>query len=89
MHERSLVGVKVEPRSTSRLSSTRFILPLLYLPDYNLRALMCVAKNASVEINLKFEKQLFTFTTYLEQVTTTATPAKKGAKTIISLLQRF
>ena len=50
---------------------------------------MCIAKNASVEINLKFEKQLFTFTTYLEQVTTTATPAKKGAKTIISLLQQF
>lgn len=50
---------------------------------------MCVAKNASVEINLKFEKQLFTFTTYLEQVTTTATPAKKGSKTIISLLRRF
>ena len=27
IHERSLVSVKVEPRSTSRLSSARFILP--------------------------------------------------------------
>ena len=53
MHERSLVSVKVEPRSTSRLSSALFILPLLYLRDYNLRALTYVAKNASVEINLK------------------------------------
>ena len=47
MRERSLVSVKVEPRSTSRLSSALFILPLFYL-----RALTCVAKNASVEINL-------------------------------------
>ena len=32
MHERSLVSVKVEPRSTSRLSSALFILPLfIYL----------------------------------------------------------
>ena len=53
MHERSLVSVKVEPRSTSRLRSGLFILPLFYLRDYNLRALTCVAKNASVEINLK------------------------------------
>ena len=53
MHERSLVSVKVEPRSTSRLSSARFILPLFYLHDHNLCALTCVAKNASVEINLK------------------------------------
>ena len=53
MHERSLVSVKVEPRSTSRLSSAFFILPLLYLRDQNLRALTYVAKNASVEINLK------------------------------------
>ena len=52
MHERSLVSVKVEPRSTSRLRSAVFILPLFYLRDYNLRALKCVAKNASVEINL-------------------------------------
>ena len=51
MRERSLVSVKVEPRSTSRLSSALFILPLFYLRDYNLRALTCVAKNASVEIN--------------------------------------
>ena len=39
MQERSLVSVKVEPRSTSRLSSALFILPLFYLRDYNLRAL--------------------------------------------------
>ena len=30
MHERSLISVKVEPRSTSRLSSELFILPLFY-----------------------------------------------------------
>ena len=52
MREGSLVSVKVEPRSTSRLRSALFILPLFYLRDYNLRALTCVAKNASVEINL-------------------------------------
>ena len=40
-------SVKIEPRSTSRLSSTLFILSLFYL-----RALTYVAKNASVEINL-------------------------------------
>ena len=33
MHERSLVSVRVEPRSTSRLSSALFILPLFYLRD--------------------------------------------------------
>ena len=53
MHERSLVSVKVEPHSTSRLCSALFILPLFYLRDQNLRALTCVAKNASVEIHLK------------------------------------
>ena len=58
MHERSLVSVKVEPRSTSRLSSALFILPLFYLRDYNLRALTCVAKNTSVEINLKLQRSL-------------------------------
>ena len=52
MHERSLESVKVEPRLTSRLCSALFILPLFYLLDYYLRALTCVAKNASVEINL-------------------------------------
>ena len=46
------ISVKVEPRSTSRLISTLYILPLVYLRDENLRALTCVAKNASVEINL-------------------------------------
>ena len=51
MHESSLASVKVEPRSTS--SSALFILPLFYLRDYNLRALTCGAKNASVDINLK------------------------------------
>ena len=33
INARSLVSVKVEPRSTSRLSSARFILPLFYLPN--------------------------------------------------------
>ena len=42
MHERSLDSVKVEPRSTSRLSSAIFILPLFYLRDLNLRALMFI-----------------------------------------------
>ena len=55
----SLVRVKLEPRSTSRLSSALFILPLFYLRDYNLRALTFVAKHASVEINLQAE--LFDF----------------------------
>ena len=53
MHAGSLVSVKGEQRSTSRLSSALFILPLFYLRDYNLRAITCVAKNASVEINIK------------------------------------
>ena len=52
MSERSHVSVKVEFRSTSRLISTIYILPLPYLRDYNLLALTCIAKNASVEINL-------------------------------------
>ena len=52
MYERSHVSAKVESRSTSRLISTIYILPLFYLRDYNLRALTCVAKHASVEINL-------------------------------------
>ena len=51
MHERSLVRVKFEPRSTSSLSLALFILTLFNLRDSNLRALTCVAKNASVEIN--------------------------------------
>ena len=54
MLEWSLVRVKVEPRSTSRLSSAFFILPLFYLRDQNLRALTCVVKNTSVEINPKW-----------------------------------
>ena len=54
--ERSLVSVKVEPRSTSRLISALFILPLFYLRDYNLRALTNVTKNASVEISLEEAK---------------------------------
>ena len=33
MHERTLVSVKVEPRSNSRLSSALFILRLFYLRD--------------------------------------------------------
>ena len=52
MHERSLVSVKVEPRSTSRLLLTFYILPLFYLRDLNFLCLTCVGKNASVEINL-------------------------------------
>ena len=59
MHERSLVRVKVEPRSTPRLSSALFILPLFYLRDQNLRALTCVAKNTSVEINSKWKVILY------------------------------
>ena len=51
MYVRSHVSVKVEPRSTSRLISTLFILPLFYLRDLNSRVLMC-ANNASVDINL-------------------------------------
>ena len=46
MYERSHVGVKVEPRSSSRLISTLNFLRLFYL-----RALTCGAKNASVEIH--------------------------------------
>ena len=47
MPERALVSIKVEPRSTSRLSSAFFIFRLFYL-----RALTNVAKHAPVEINL-------------------------------------
>ena len=47
MKDKSLVSVKDEPRSTSHLSSALFLLPLFYLHDLNLRALTCVAKNAS------------------------------------------
>ena len=53
VQERSLVSVKVERLSTSCLSSALFILPLFYLHDENLLALTCVAKNASVDIQLK------------------------------------
>ena len=60
MHERSLVGVKVEPRLRSRLSSALFILPLFYLRDKNLRALTSEAKNASVEINLNKHRRSLT-----------------------------
>ena len=52
MYERSHVSAKVQSRSTSRLISTLYILPLFYLRDYNLRVLTCVAKHASVEINI-------------------------------------
>ena len=58
MHERSLVSVKDKPRSTSRSISTLYILPLFYLRDQNFRALTCVAKTASVEINLYFDPAL-------------------------------
>ena len=53
MYVRSHVSVKVEPRSTSRLISTLFILSLFYLRDLNWRVLMCVANNVSVDVNLK------------------------------------
>ena len=53
MYVRSRVRVKVEPRSTSRLISTLFILSLFYLRDLNSRVLMCVANNVSVDVNLK------------------------------------
>ena len=52
MHERTLVSVKVEPRPISSLSSALFYLASIYLPDKNLPALTCLAKNASVESNL-------------------------------------
>ena len=51
MNERLHVSIKVEPRSTSCLISTLYILPLFYLRDQNLHALTCGAKNASVEIH--------------------------------------
>ena len=38
MHEISHVSVKDEPRSTSRLSSALYILPLFYSRHKNLRA---------------------------------------------------
>ena len=58
MYERSHVSVKVEPRSTSRLIWTLYIFPLFYLRDLNLRALTCVAKNVSVEINVKAPEEV-------------------------------
>ena len=73
MYERSHVRAKVESRSTSRLISTIYILPLFYLRDYNLRALTCVAKHASVEINLtdrshmEFLLRLFKFDGFSHQ----------------------
>ena len=53
IHERLFVSVKVEPRSSSRSSSALLILPVFYLRDWILHALTWVAKNASVETNLK------------------------------------
>ena len=50
MYERSLVSVKEEPRSTSRLISTLYILPPFF---YVIKIYVRVAKNASVEMNLK------------------------------------
>ena len=46
MHERSLVSVKVEPRFSFKLST-------FYLALFTRLKLTCVAKNASVEINLQ------------------------------------
>ena len=72
MHGRSLVSVKVEPRSASRFSSALFILPLLiYLIKIYVR-LSCVAKNASVEINLKKVRNLINFFDFIVTVDVTA-----------------
>ena len=38
MHERSHVNEKVEPRATSRISSSLYILPRFYLRNKNFRA---------------------------------------------------
>ena len=40
MHERSLVSVKVEPRSTSRSSLALFILSLFYIIIYKIKIYM-------------------------------------------------
>ena len=62
MHERSLVNVKVEPRSTSRLISS--LLSCLYfiyvIKVYVQIKLICVAKNVSVEIKPLLQKALAT-----------------------------
>ena len=55
MHERSLVSVKVERRSTSRLISTLYILPLF----------SASIKNASVEINPQGGSSLFLIAYYM------------------------
>ena len=55
MHERSLVSVKVESRSTSRLISTLYILPLF----------SASIKNASVEINPQGGSSLFLIAYYM------------------------
>ena len=41
----------MEPCSTSRLISTLYILPLIYLRDYNLRALLNVRSQKPVSGN--------------------------------------
>ena len=62
MHERSLVNVKVEPRSNSRLISA--LLSCLYfiyvIEVYVQIKLICVAKNVSVEIKPLLQKALAT-----------------------------
>ena len=44
----SHAGIKVEPRPTSRLSSTRYIIPLFYLRDKNLQLFTCVYTHVKI-----------------------------------------
>ena len=57
MYDSSHVSVKVEPRSTSRLISTLYLLPLFHLRGGG-GVKTCVAKNASVEIHPYGNKQI-------------------------------
>ena len=52
MYERSHVSVKSRTSINSTFNLSTLRLACIYLRDYNLRALTCVAKNASVEIKL-------------------------------------
>ena len=44
----SHASIKVEPRPTSRLSSTRYIRPLFYLRDKNLQLFTCVYTHVKI-----------------------------------------
>ena len=62
VHERSLVSVKVEPRSTSRLSSALFILPLFYFKVDRLQIILVAKKYISTCRNcssLKFMIKIY------------------------------